>query len=71
MSNRILIIGGHGQLGMELSKLLPNAISTGKDELDITDSDAIASFVRKESIDTITLSLWKDTAYRIQRLQFR
>ena len=53
MSRTILITGCHGQLGTELSKLLPNAILTDIDDLDITDFSAVQSFVRNNNIDTI------------------
>ena len=48
-----LITGSKGQLGTELSKLLPNAILTDVAELDITNQDAVNSFVKANNIDTI------------------
>lgn len=48
-----LITGSRGQLGQELAKLLPDAILTDADTLDITDADAVCTFVRKHNIDTI------------------
>ena len=48
-----LITGGNGQLGTELSKLLPNAIRTDVDVLDITDTHAVIKFVKSNNIDTI------------------
>lgn len=48
-----LITGGNGQLGTELSKILPNAIRTDVAELDITDELAVRRFVTSNKIDTI------------------
>ena len=48
-----LITGSNGQLGTELSKLLPDAILTDVAELDITDLAAVTSFVKAHNIDTI------------------
>lgn len=48
-----LITGSHGQLGTELSRLLPNAILTDVDTLDITDATAVNEFVKLHKIDTI------------------
>ena len=53
MSDKILITGAKGQLGQELTKLLPNAILTDVDELDITDLNAVQTFVQENHIDTI------------------
>lgn len=50
---KILITGANGQLGTELSKILPNAISTDFRDLDIVDSDAVRDFVRKNNVETI------------------
>ncbi len=49
----LLITGGNGQLGTELSKRLPNAIRTDVDDLDITRESLVADFVKKYNIDTI------------------
>ena len=49
----LLITGGNGQLGTELSKLLPNAIHTDVDDLDITNRKAVEKFVKSNKIDTI------------------
>ncbi|OUM70367.1 hypothetical protein PIROE2DRAFT_1509 [Piromyces sp. E2] len=49
----ILITGGNGQLGTEISKLLPDALVTGKEDLDITDEKAVAHFVKSHNINTI------------------
>ena len=49
----ILITGANGQLGTELSKLLPNAILTDAKELDITNEQDVQNFVRSNNIDTI------------------
>ena len=51
--NKILITGCNGQLGTELGKLLPNAIKTDYQQLDITNADAVKQFVSKNQIDTI------------------
>ncbi len=48
-----LITGARGQLGTELTKLLPDAILTDADTLDITNLDAVLQFVRDNNIDTI------------------
>ena len=48
-----LITGSNGQLGTELSKLLPEAILTDADTLDITDAQAVMKFVKEHNIDTI------------------
>ncbi len=48
-----LITGCKGQLGTELSKLLPNAICADIDVLDITDEKAVEDFVRENNIDII------------------
>ena len=48
-----LITGGNGQLGTELSKLLPDAIRTDVDVLDITNAMAVKDFVKSYKIDTI------------------
>lgn len=39
-----LITGGNGQLGLELQKLLPDAIPTDSTELDITDAAAVQAY---------------------------
>ncbi|MBR3511018.1 MAG: dTDP-4-dehydrorhamnose reductase [Alphaproteobacteria bacterium] len=49
----ILITGANGQLGTELTKLLPYAIATGSKDLDITNEKAVHRFVKKYSIDFI------------------
>ena len=48
-----LITGCRGQLGILVSKLLPNAICTDVDTLDITDSNSVNKFVKKNDIDLI------------------
>ena len=53
MSDKILITGARGQLGTELSKLLPDAVLTDVAELDITNSDAVQRFVKENKIGTI------------------
>ena len=52
-ANRILITGAKGQLGKALAKLLPDAVLTDVDELDITDLDAVQKFVQENSIGMI------------------
>lgn len=49
----ILITGANGQLGTELGALLPDAIKTDRNELDITNADAVNRFVDKNKIDAI------------------
>ncbi|MGB3159731.1 MAG: dTDP-4-dehydrorhamnose reductase [Carnobacterium sp.] len=53
----VLITGGNGQLGSELRKLLDekkvNYISTDSKELDITDGNAVKSFIESLNPDTI------------------
>ena len=53
MSGKILITGSRGQLGTELSKLLPDAILTDVSELDITNLPAVQAFVKDNHIGTI------------------
>ncbi|MDO4162128.1 MAG: dTDP-4-dehydrorhamnose reductase, partial [Pseudomonadota bacterium] len=48
-----LITGSQGQLGTELSKLLPQAIRTDVKTLDITDATAVKNFVTAHNVDTI------------------
>lgn len=49
----LLVTGSNGQLGKTLSKLLPDALLTDYDTLDITDSKAVLAFVDTHHIDTI------------------
>ena len=51
--SKILITGCNGQLGTELGALLPDAIKTDYDVLDITNADAVKRFVDKNKIETI------------------
>ena len=53
MNKKILITGAHGQLGTELSKLLPDAVLTDVENLDITDLNAVQRFVKENNIETI------------------
>ena len=53
MNDKILITGAKGQLGTELSQLLPDAVLTDVAELDITDLSAVRKFVSKNNIGTI------------------
>ncbi|MBR3501481.1 MAG: dTDP-4-dehydrorhamnose reductase [Alphaproteobacteria bacterium] len=48
-----LITGSNGQLGTELSKLLPEAILTDVADLDITDETAVKAYVEAHNVDTI------------------
>ena len=48
-----LITGCKGQLGTELSKLLPDAVCADIDVLDITDEKSVQDFVRENNIDVI------------------
>ena len=50
---KILITGAKGQLGSELSKIIPDAVLADKEELDITDFEAVKQFVNTNKIDTI------------------
>ena len=50
---KILVTGANGQLGSELSKLLPDAFLADKNRLDITDFKAVDSFINSNNIDTI------------------
>lgn len=49
----LLVTGSNGQLGSELHKLLPDAIFTDVADLDITDKQAVADFVKSRDIDFI------------------
>ena len=51
--NKVLITGAHGQLGKMLSPLLPEALLTDVDTLDITDLSAVLKFVSDHKIGTI------------------
>lgn len=53
MSDKILVTGANGQLGTELQKLIPDAMFTDVNALDITDFVAVQNFVQKHHIDTI------------------
>lgn len=50
---KILITGAKGQLGSELSSIIPDAILADKEELDITNLEAVKQFVNNNKIDTI------------------
>lgn len=52
-TDRILITGSRGQLGFELRELLPDAISTTRNELDITDETAVINFIKSNNVDII------------------
>ncbi len=49
----LLVTGSNGQLGSELKSMLPRAIFTDVTELDITDSEAVNTFVKNNNIDSI------------------
>ena len=49
----LLITGSDGQLGTELSRLLPNALLADADALDVADAGAVADFAAKNDIDSI------------------
>lgn len=52
--NNILIIGGNGNLGNQLMKLLPNAVSWGRADADITNLESVQNkFAELQAIDTI------------------
>ena len=53
MSDKILITGSRGQVGRCLSDLLPDALKTDVGELDITDADAVQSYVDSNQVGTI------------------
>lgn len=50
---KILITGAKGQLGSELSSIIPNAVLADREELDITDFEVVKQFVNNNKIDTI------------------
>ena len=53
MQEKILITGAKGQLGMALAKLLPQAVLTDTDMLDITNYNKVQSFIKNNQITTI------------------
>lgn len=53
MSGKILITGSNGQLGTELSHLIPNAVFTDVAQLDITNAEAVKKFVNDNEIKTV------------------
>ena len=50
---RILLTGGSGLLGSELTKLAPDIIAPSRAELDITDRYAVSAFIASHNPDTI------------------
>lgn len=50
---KVLITGANGQLGNELTRLLPDAIATTSKDLDITKERAVRGFIRGNDINTI------------------
>lgn len=53
MKDKVLVTGANGQLGTELKKVLPNVLFTDVDTLDITNLDAVKSFVNNNHIEII------------------
>ena len=53
MKNNVLITGSAGQLGTELSALLPDAFRTDSTTLDITNANLVQDFVKRNQIDVI------------------
>ncbi len=53
MNNKVLVTGCDGQLGNELKLLLPEAIFTDVNTLDITDKTAVDNFVRNNNVKVI------------------
>lgn len=53
MIDRILVTGSNGQLGTELRRIIPEAVYVDVNELDITDSEAVTSFVRENKISAV------------------
>lgn len=49
----VLLTGGSGVLGSEISKLFPNIVAPTSNELDIKDRKAVFEFVKKEKITQI------------------
>lgn len=49
----LLITGSHGQLGIELLKVLPSAFAPNAYELDITDALAVNSFIKEHQIEVV------------------
>lgn len=49
----VLITGAKGQLGREVCALLPDAIATDLDELDVRDFEAVKNFVAAQGVDTV------------------
>jgi dTDP-4-dehydrorhamnose 3,5-epimerase/reductase len=41
---RVLVLGGHGQVGRALRDLVPSAVALSRSELDLSDPDAVARF---------------------------
>lgn len=53
MMPKIMITGANGQLGRELASLLPDAVLTDVDTLDITDLASVKAFVAANDVGTI------------------
>lgn len=54
--NRVLIVGGHGQLGFELQRSAPRNLDVGtvsRPEVDITDSDSVERIVQQYQPDVM------------------
>lgn len=43
-TRKVLIVGASGQLGQALRKAMPTAVALGRDQLDLTDREAVAGF---------------------------
>jgi dTDP-4-dehydrorhamnose reductase len=49
----VLITGGSGKLGKELSKIFPNSLSPSHREFDITDKKSVQNMFKKDDIDLV------------------
>lgn len=52
---RVLVIGGSGQVGRRLVRLLPGAVAPPHRDLDLADEAALRRFLRAERFDTIVV----------------
>ncbi len=50
---KVLITGGHGDLGLALSKVFKNAVSPTRKELDVTSKKLVEKFVLREMPDVL------------------
>ncbi|MGC9094154.1 MAG: SDR family oxidoreductase [Candidatus Bathyarchaeia archaeon] len=53
MESRVFITGSTGKLGKELVKVFPGALAPTHEMLDVTDKEAILSFIRKNKPDLV------------------